>query len=87
MQLTKEQVQAGIAAGLVMTDPNSDVSVPMKHCAGVLILRELLLSLGGGQLALVSALQQKLPPAKKPPRKKRKRTIKAPPKKRVRKKK
>lgn len=62
MNLTKEQVQAGIAAGLALTDPDGDVQVPMKFCAGTLVLRELLLSLGSGNLALVPTMQQNAPP-------------------------
>lgn len=65
MNLTKEQVTAGIAAGLALTDPASDVKVPMQFCAGTLVLRELLLSLGGGRLALVPTVQAQ-PPAAPP---------------------
>ncbi len=86
MQLTKEQVTAGIAAGLALTDPNGDVKVPMKFCAGTLVLRELLLSLGSGNLALVPTVQQNPPPATPPhaprkPPKKQQRKVKSPPKK------
>ncbi len=63
MNLTKEQVTAGIAAGLALTDPDGDVQVPMKFCAGTLVLRELLLMLGSGQLALVPTVQPQTPPA------------------------
>ncbi len=84
MQLTKEQVTAGIAAGLALTDPASDVQVPMKFLAGTLVLRELLLMLGGGKLALVPTVQPQ-PAAGADPiapvqQKKRQRKAKNPPK-------
>lgn len=82
MNLTKEQVLAGIAAGLALTDPEGDARVPMKFCAGALILRELLIGLGNGSLALVPTMQMPpLPPKPKPKNNGRKaRKVKLPPK-------
>lgn len=89
MDLIKEQVQAGIAAGLALTDPESDIQVPMKHCAGALILRDLLISLGGGALALVPTMQRRASPGetKAPPNNRKKAGKKKPHKKKFHKKK
>lgn len=55
MNMTKEQVQAAIGAGLAMTSPESDVPVPMKFASGAVILHQLLLALGSGQIQLTNA--------------------------------
>jgi len=86
MQLTREQVTAGIAAGLALTNPEGDVQIPMKYCAGALVLREILINLGNGSLALIPAMQQKPPPAQRKKNAKKK-TRKKANKKRARKKK
>ncbi len=52
MNMTKEQVQAGIAAGLALTGPESETSIPMKHASGAVILHQLLLAIGSGQVRL-----------------------------------
>ena len=63
MELTREQVNVGIAAGLALTNPDDDrLYVPMKHAAGSLVLRQLLMLLAGGQLGLTSTMQQEAPP-------------------------
>ncbi len=76
MELTREQVNVGIAAGLALTNPDDErLYIPMKHCAGALVLRQILLSLAGGQLGLTATMQEgpapedeDLPPeAPKPP--------------------
>ncbi len=65
MELTREQVNVGIAAGLALTNPEDDkLYVPVKHCAGTLVLRQLLLSLASGKIGLTATMQEG---AKKPP--------------------
>ena len=59
MELTREQVNVGISAGLALTNPDDDrLYVPMKHCAGALVLRQLLMSLANGQIGLQSTMQE-----------------------------
>lgn len=76
MNMTKEQVQAAIAAGLAITNPESEILLPMKHASGAVILHQLLLAIGSGQVQLNSAEQPPAPgkppgkPGKKTPRKK-----------------
>ncbi len=66
MELTREQVNVGIAAGLALTNPEDDkLYVPVKHCAGTLVLRQLLLSLASGKLGLTSTMQEA--PTPEPP--------------------
>ena len=69
MELTREQVNVGIAAGLALTNPEDDkMYIPMKHCAGALVLRQLLMSLASGQLGLTATMQQgPAPEGEKPP--------------------
>lgn len=52
MNMTKEQVNAGIAAGLALTNPESDTPIPMKHASGAVILHQLLLGIASGQVQL-----------------------------------
>ncbi len=69
MELTREQVNVGIAAGLALTNPEDErLYCPMKHLAGTLVLRQLLMSLASGQIGLTSAMQEgdKTPPATPP---------------------
>ena len=68
MELTREQVNVGIAAGLALTNPEDDrLYVPMKHAAGSLVLRQLLMSLASGQIGLTATMQQGAPEGEKPP--------------------
>lgn len=66
MNITKEQVEVGLAAGLALTDPESGINVPIKHAVngGISILRQLLIAIGSGQLALTPTMQEapKTPP-------------------------
>ncbi len=55
MNLTKEQVETAIGTGLALTNPESDQMIPVKLAAGVLILRQLLIGIGGGQITLAAA--------------------------------
>lgn len=53
MQLTQKQLNAAIAAGLAITDPEeSNALVPMRHNAGALILNQILVALFRQQLML-----------------------------------
>lgn len=52
MNLTLEQVNAAVAAGLAMTNEESDAPVPMKFAAGAVILHQVLLGIASGQLLL-----------------------------------
>jgi hypothetical protein len=65
MQLTNEQVQVAVAAGLSLTDPDSNAVVAMRHASGAIILRQLLMSVAQGQLAFAPTVQQQ-PPGKPP---------------------
>jgi len=67
MQLTNEQVQVGVAAGLALTDPEGDGVVPMKHASGAIILRQLCLAVAQGQVGFASLVQQELPPGVETP--------------------
>lgn len=76
MNLTQEQINAGVSAGLALTNPEEDkIYVPMKHAAGALILRTLMVSLANGELSLQSVPGMAPPagsippPARKNPRK------------------
>ena len=65
MNFTLEQVNAAIAAGLSMTNEESDVPVPMKFAAGAVILHQLLLGIASGQLLLRAV---ELPATDTPPK-------------------
>lgn len=66
MQLTKEAVQAGIEAGLALTDPEAELlDVFRKHAGGIMVLRSLLQSIGSGQIGLQPLMQED--GKKKPP--------------------
>lgn len=75
MNLTIEQVNAAVAAGLAMTNEESDTPVPMKFAAGAVILHQVLLGIASGQLALraveKAASPNKPPVGKRNARKKR----------------
>ncbi len=58
MNMTKEQVQVAIAAGLALTNPESEAPIPMKHASGAVILHQLLLAIGSGQVRLESSQPQ-----------------------------
>ena len=66
---TKEQVQAAVAAGLAMTNPESQQPVPMCFAAGALILHQLLLNIGNGSFVINHAVPPKDPKAPNPPAK------------------
>lgn len=55
MNMTNEQVQVALAAGLALTNPDGDTVVAMKYAAGATILHQLLLAIGSGQVQLQSA--------------------------------
>ena len=61
MNMTKKQVQAAIAAGLSLTSPESESLVTMKHASGAVILHQLLLAIGSGQVRLESTAPEALP--------------------------
>ena len=82
MNMTKEQVQVAIAAGLALTNPESEAPIPMKHASGAVILHQLLLAIGSGQVRLESATPDQPPKPPKPTRKKATRKKKATKKKR-----
>jgi len=52
MKINKEQVQAALAAGIALTNPESETAIPMKHAAGAVILHQVLLSIASGQTLL-----------------------------------
>ena len=73
MNMTKEQVQVALAAGLYLTNPEGDTPVAMKYAAGATILHQLLLAIGSGQVQLSGGeppKDGKRPPAKLPTKKK-----------------
>ncbi len=54
MKLTQQQLNAALAAGLVLTNPaQSETPLPVKHSAGVLVLYEVLSALATGKLMLI----------------------------------
>ena len=56
MNFTKEQVQVALNAGLALMNPESDLlEVFRKHAAGILMLRQLLIGIGQGEIVLSSA--------------------------------
>jgi hypothetical protein len=55
MNISNEQLKAAINSGLVITDPASEVAVPLKHAGGVLILHQVLLAVAKGELTIVQA--------------------------------
>jgi hypothetical protein len=50
---TSAQLTAAIAAGLELSNPESDAVISVKFAGGVLILREILLSMASGKLGIV----------------------------------
>lgn len=51
--MDKQQIEIALAAGLALTDPNTDLlEVFRKHAMGVQLLRQLLIQIGSGQIAL-----------------------------------
>ena len=72
MNISKEQVESALHAGMAMTDPGDDrVFVAMKHAGGALILRSIMAGLLQGELAIVPTMQEEnppAPPAEKPPK-------------------
>jgi len=66
MNMTKEQVQVAVGAGLALTNPESDLLIPVKHAGGVVILHQLLLGIGSGQLVITVAAQPEAPKPEAP---------------------
>ena len=69
MQLTQQQLEVAVAAGLTLTNPESDTPVPIKFHGGVAILHQILIGISSGQLLLRAVEQPKTSP--KPPVSKR----------------
>jgi len=67
MNMTKEQVQAALGAGLALTNPESEVNIPMKHASGAVILHQLLLGIASGQVQLTAVDPNAKAPAAKAP--------------------
>ena len=68
MNLTKEQVSAGVSAGLALTNPESELMIPVKHATGVLVLHQLLIGIASGKVRLEAAsAEAPEPPAAAPP--------------------
>lgn len=60
MQLTQQQLEAALAAGLYLTNPlQGNSNLPGKHWAGGLVLHEILSGIASGQLAIVNSPVQK----------------------------
>ncbi len=56
MNLTKEQVTAGVEAGLALTDPSSDLlHVFRRHAGGIMVLQTLLTALAKGEIVFSQA--------------------------------
>lgn len=55
MNISSEQMTAAINSGLVITDPASEIAVPLKHAGGVLILHQVLLAVAKGELTITQA--------------------------------
>lgn len=65
MNMTQEQVQAALGAGLALTNPESEAPIPMKHASGAVLLHQLLLAIASGQVAL-NAVDPNADPRKPP---------------------
>lgn len=60
--MNKEQIQLALAAGLALTDPGTDLlDVFRKHAGGIIMLRQLLIGIGSGQVTLATATQEEPP--------------------------
>lgn len=70
MNMTKEQVNTAIAAGLALTNPESEAPIPMKHASGAVILHQLLIAIASGQVQLSAVDPNAKAPPPPPPRKK-----------------
>jgi len=64
---TSEQLAAAIAAGLALSNPESEQLLPVKLAAGVLILHQLMLSMGSGQIGIVPVKPKEDPKKPNPP--------------------
>lgn len=51
--INKEQVYAAVSAGVALLDPEQEIlEVYRKHGGGLMVLRQLLLEIGNGNIAL-----------------------------------
>jgi hypothetical protein len=65
-ELRPEDIQAAIMAGLAITNPDDErIQVPMRHAAGVLVLREILARCLRGQM-VIAPTQETRRPAEEP---------------------
>lgn len=56
--MNEPQIKVAVAAGLALTDPNTDLlDVFRKHATGVLMLRQLLIEIGSGTIAISTTMQ------------------------------
>ena len=81
MQITRQQLEVAVAAGLTLTNPESETLVPIKFTKGVEILHQILIGIGSGQLLLRAVEQPATATPPKPPVGKRKTRKKRPGKK------
>lgn len=58
MNMTKEQVQLAVSSGMELLGPDSEVAIPAKLTDGVFFLKQLLISIGQGQIALADPTPQ-----------------------------
>ena len=65
MNMTKEQVALAVQSGMELLGPESEVQIPAKLGDGVFFLKQLLIGIGQGQIALSPAVQKE-PPAGAP---------------------
>ena len=74
MNISKEQVELAISAGLELLGPESEVAVPAKLNDGVFLLKQLLRGIATGGIGLTPTTKQ--PPADTPPNRKQRRAAK-----------
>lgn len=58
MNISKEQVELAIGAGLAVIGEKADTAIPAKYITGIQILRQLLILIGSGQVALSPTMKQ-----------------------------
>ena len=66
--MNKQQVEIAVGTGLELLGDKSEVALPARMIDGAFLLKQLLMAIGSGQLALTPAVQQE-PPRPTPPMK------------------
>lgn len=67
MNMTKEQIGAAVNAGLELLGPESEIKIPVKMNDSVFLLRQLLIFIAQGRVALTPVERAPSPPAPEAP--------------------